>query len=51
MEKLYKLNNILAKIWKLDKLQVFVYPMICFAILASGIVVIAGVQFLSTIIK
>lgn len=51
MEKLYKLNDLLAKIWKFDKLQVFVYPMICFVILASGIVVIALFQFLSTVVK
>jgi len=51
MEKLYKVNGFLAKIWKFGKFQVFVYPMICFALFAAAIVIIAVLQFISTYVK
>lgn len=45
MEKLYALNNQLAKICKLGKLQVFLYPLICFGLLAAAIILIAVLQY------
>lgn len=47
MDKLYKINDQLAKIWKLGKLQIFVYPMICFGLLACGIIFMALVQWIN----
>ena len=40
MEKLYELNRLLAKFPKLGKLQAFLYPAICFGLLASGAVLV-----------
>lgn len=49
MDKLYEINNKLAKIWKLGKLQAFMYPAICFGLLASAAVIISIMQYLQTI--
>jgi hypothetical protein len=46
MEKLYDFNSKLAKIWKLGKLQILVYPMIGFALLAAAIILIALFQYI-----
>jgi hypothetical protein len=46
MEKLYELNKMLAKVWKLGKLQAFLYPAICFGLLAGAIFVIAVLQYI-----
>lgn len=51
MEKLYEINNIFAKIWKLGKLQAFMYPAICFGLLAGAIIFIAILQYVIELIK
>ncbi|MEW5820115.1 MAG: hypothetical protein AB1782_07970 [Cyanobacteriota bacterium] len=50
MEKLYELNKMLAKVWKLGKLQAFVYPAICFALLAAAIILIAILQYIEPLL-
>ena len=51
MEKLYELNSMLAKIWKLGKLQAFLYPVICFSLLAGAIIIIALLQYIEFLLK
>ena len=51
MIKLYELNDKFAKIPKLGKLQILIYPLICFGLLAFAIVLITVVNYLNLIIS
>lgn len=50
MQKLYDLNDKLAKIWKLGKFQAFLYPFICFALLAAAIILFAILDYIEPLI-